>query len=470
MLLANICEAQIVGAPRRAKMSMAPLAETDPTVSPAAKAIQSPDVNRWNEAYLWGNHATQGYIKGVNWSDVIQKPNTLSGFGITDAYPLTGNPSNFLTGITAQQITSALGFTPYNASNPNGYISSAPAPTWASITGKPTFFSGSYSDLTNKPTIPTIPTLVSAFTNDAGYITSVPATQWINIAGKPIFSTVATSGSYTDLSNKPAIPSQNVYNAGTGLIKSGTEPSATFSVDPTQFMTLSSAADTISAMKNNINGKADKATTISINGIPQNLSANRSWTVGDLMSSGSYANPSWITTLAYSKLTGAPTIPGNTSQITESTNLYYTDARARAALSAGSGITYNSATGQISASASTPTYNNAPARPVNGTSFQISASKATRVSYSVTHTIALTLVLSSGSSMVYLEISPNGTTGWVTINQAGFSDAVAVAVALNKSVTNNVQGEVPVGYYCRLRSVTAGAGSVAFSSGQETQY
>jgi len=32
--------------------------------------------------------------------------------------------------------------------------------------------SGSYNDLSNKPTIPTVPTNVSAFTNDAGYITS----------------------------------------------------------------------------------------------------------------------------------------------------------------------------------------------------------------------------------------------------------------------------------------------------------
>lgn len=33
-------------------------------------------------------------------------------------------------------------------------------------------FSGDYDDLTNKPTIPTVPTNVSAFTNDAGYLTS----------------------------------------------------------------------------------------------------------------------------------------------------------------------------------------------------------------------------------------------------------------------------------------------------------
>ena len=33
------------------------------------------------------------------------------------------------------------------------------------------FFSGNYNDLTNKPTIPTVPTNVSAFTNDANYTT-----------------------------------------------------------------------------------------------------------------------------------------------------------------------------------------------------------------------------------------------------------------------------------------------------------
>ena len=32
-------------------------------------------------------------------------------------------------------------------------------------------FSGNYDDLNNKPTIPTVPTNISAFTNDKGYIT-----------------------------------------------------------------------------------------------------------------------------------------------------------------------------------------------------------------------------------------------------------------------------------------------------------
>lgn len=36
-------------------------------------------------------------------------------------------------------------------------------------------FSGAYADLTGKPTIPTVPTKVSAFENDKGYLTSVPS-------------------------------------------------------------------------------------------------------------------------------------------------------------------------------------------------------------------------------------------------------------------------------------------------------
>ena len=98
---------------------------------------------------------------------------------------------------------------------------------------------GSYNDLSDKPTIPTVPTDVSAFNNDAGYITmdSVPAvptnvSAFTNDAGyitsnqvpaqtnadwnategaaqilnKPNLAPVATSGNYNDLTDKPTIP------------------------------------------------------------------------------------------------------------------------------------------------------------------------------------------------------------------------------------------------------------------------
>jgi len=41
----------------------------------------------------------------------------------------------------------------------------------------PVAVSGSYTDLTDKPSIPTVPTAVSAFTNDVGYITETQAIE-----------------------------------------------------------------------------------------------------------------------------------------------------------------------------------------------------------------------------------------------------------------------------------------------------
>ena len=52
--------------------------------------------------------------------------------------------------------------------------------------------------------------------------------------------------------------------------------------------------------------KVETSRTLTINGTSYDLSANRTWNVGDLLSTSSYANPSWITSLAWSKITGAP--------------------------------------------------------------------------------------------------------------------------------------------------------------------
>ena len=94
--------------------------------------------------------------------------------------------------------------------------------SWGNIQGKPTFAtvatSGSYNDLTNKPTIPPTITVDSALSSSS---TNPVQNKVINsaLAGKAStshthtasqvsgLSTVATSGSYNDLSNKPSIPS-----------------------------------------------------------------------------------------------------------------------------------------------------------------------------------------------------------------------------------------------------------------------
>lgn len=55
-----------------------------------------------------------------------------------------------------------------------------------------------YNKISNPPSIPT---LVSQLTNNVGFLTTV---AWTVVTGKPTFATVATSGSYTDLTNTPA--------------------------------------------------------------------------------------------------------------------------------------------------------------------------------------------------------------------------------------------------------------------------
>ena len=78
--------------------------------------------------------------------------------------------------------------------------------------------SGSYNDLSNKPTIP-----AAQVNSDWNATTGVA-----QILNKPSLATVATSGSYTDLSNKPTIPAAQVnsdWNATTGVAKILNKPS-----------------------------------------------------------------------------------------------------------------------------------------------------------------------------------------------------------------------------------------------------
>jgi hypothetical protein len=66
---------------------------------------------------------------------------TLSSADVTTALGFTPynstNPSGYITGITSGMVTTALGFTPYNATNPAGYISSyTETSTLANVTGR----------------------------------------------------------------------------------------------------------------------------------------------------------------------------------------------------------------------------------------------------------------------------------------------------------------------------------------------
>jgi len=104
------------------------------------------------------------------------------------------NDSGFLTSANIPTKTSDL-------TNDSGYItSSALTPYVLSSSLATVAATGDYDDLTNKPSIPTA---TSDLTNDSGFITSSALAPY---ALSSSLSTVATTGDYDDLTNKPTIP------------------------------------------------------------------------------------------------------------------------------------------------------------------------------------------------------------------------------------------------------------------------
>jgi hypothetical protein len=191
------------------------IAETDPVffVSPA-HAISNGNLSDWNTAFGWGNHASAGYLTGFSESDpiwtaasgnyytksnlqtsgasqfhfnnLINKPTTLAGYGISDAFD--GN---------------------YNSLTNTPVLFDG---SWLSLSGKPNFStvatSGNYADLLNLPLL---------FDGDYNSLQNKPSLfdgTWISLLGKPTFATVATSGSYSDLSDKPVNVSSFGNDAG----------------------------------------------------------------------------------------------------------------------------------------------------------------------------------------------------------------------------------------------------------------
>lgn len=183
-------------------------------------------------AELSGTILTVTNRDGVSTSKNVQGPQGPKGEDGSDA------------DVTAENIASALGYTPQEElvsgtniktinnisllgsgnidiqggggtqvqSNWNETDTSSPA----YIKNKPNLAtvatSGSYNDLSNKPTIPAAQ-IQSDWTQ-----TNTSAKDYIK--NKPNLATVATSGSYNDLSNKPSIPAAQInsdWNASSGV-------------------------------------------------------------------------------------------------------------------------------------------------------------------------------------------------------------------------------------------------------------
>lgn len=228
-------------------------------------------------------------------------------------------------------IVSGLGFNPYPASNPSGYISSytesdplVPVyaklltgfsiiksdtdPLYVSLTGSyanPSFITSlPYSKITGAPAIP-----ASQVNSDWNSVSGVS-----QILNKPSLSTVATTGNYSDLAGTPTIPTNtNQLTNGSGYITASstntlTNKSGNISqwtndsgyltgvtsaqintalgytpyngtTNPNGFLTSVNSGQVTSALGF---APVTNARTITINGTTFDLSTNRTWTVGDV--------------------------------------------------------------------------------------------------------------------------------------------------------------------------------------------
>jgi hypothetical protein len=148
------------------------------------------------------------FAHGGSWNKLANNATTLAGYGITDA--ITASSSTAFTNKTGNisQWT-----------NDSGFITSVPAQTFASLTGKPTSiagygitdaFDGAFGSLSGKPTTiagygitdavtPSSSTAftnksgnISQWTNDTGFLTSVPAQTFSSLTSKP--TTIAGYG------------------------------------------------------------------------------------------------------------------------------------------------------------------------------------------------------------------------------------------------------------------------------------
>ena len=231
------------------------------------------------------------------------------------------NDAGYITSDDISGKTNQSDFTAHTA-NTTVHVTASEKSTWNSKSD----FSGNYNDLSNKPTIPTVPTSNTAFTNDAGYITANDISGKQDVSGMTAYTTTATtntlsgtvtahtadttihvtsaekatwnaksdfSGDYNDLSNKLSAGTNitivdNVisaegggssYSAGTGIDITNDVISVTGKVDTTTYNTYTAATDTALA------AKADTATTYTKTEVDNAITAATSTKQDTLVSS-----------------------------------------------------------------------------------------------------------------------------------------------------------------------------------------
>lgn len=294
---------------------------------------------------------------------------------------------------------------------------------WSVITNKPTFFSGSYNDLTNKPTIP------SAQVNSDWTATSGIS----EILNKPSLF----SGSYDDLTNKPVL-FDGTWNSLTGkpVLFDGTWGS------------LTGKPTTLSGY-----GITDGATTTALaSGLATKFNTPTGTTAQYIRGDGSLATFPSLTNGTVTSVTAGTGLSGGT--ITTSGTISMPNVGTPGSYV---GVTTD-AQGRVTAG-KTRSYNY-PTRTFN-TAFQVSTTQDAHVTYTIDISVA-SLLLGGTSGRVYLEYADDAgmTTNLVTVNES--ANSAAGILNLTTIGPGNVSGWIPANKYVRVRTANVN-GSPTFT-------
>jgi hypothetical protein len=187
------------------------------------------------------------------------------------------------------------------------------------------------------------------------------------------------------------------------------------------------------------------------NPISGSVSGNAGTVTNGVYTTGSYSNPSWITSLAYSKLSGAPTVPTAVSQLTNDSG-YITSS----ALTGYATQVYVNSQGFITTSSLSVT-SNTP----TGTTSTLSYTGGV-----FTFTSASAYALPTASTTVLGGVKVDGTT--ITINGSGvISAASSGGTVTSVSGTGTVSGITLSGTVTSTGNLTLG-GALTLTSGQVT--
>lgn len=230
-----------------------------PTLATVATSGNYADLTGTSAVVLTsGSYANPAWITSLAWGKIASTPTTLAGYGITDAATSaaltaglatkltipTGttaqyvrgdgtlgtsptavsaftNDAGYLTSISSSQVTTALGFTPYNATNPSSYIAVSGARSAISLTTTGSSGVATYSQSTGVLNVP-------QYANSGGTVTSI-------IAG-----TGLSGGTITGTGTIAVNTSQNIATlsnlTGNGFVKTSGS-AGTLSVDASTYLT-----------------------------------------------------------------------------------------------------------------------------------------------------------------------------------------------------------------------------------------